>query len=448
MAPAVHDDAHLQAACHVIGHIAEIANANFCVELWNGEIVPLGRDADSRFCITIRDPGVLGCILRRPTLETLLIQYATGGISYRGGDLITFYEKALQLDKPLQRLVSRKLIKQLNKGFILRKGLPLLLATRKEQRVPCYHGYESPTGESQRDDRRCIQFHYDLSNEFYELFLDPEMQYSCAYFTDWNNSLEQAQRDKLDMICRKLRLQPGDRFLDIGCGWGSLLCHAAKKYKVQAHGVTLSENQYLYARNKVKSLGLQDVVTVELRHYRELTGQYDKIASIGMYEHVGIANYPTYFGHILELLRPRGIFLNHGITKPAKRSRREFNKISPGRKIILKYVFPGSDLDHIGHTVEVMEACGFEIHDVESWREHYGLTTRMWCQRLEKNRERAVALVGEERYRMWLAYLAGVSFAFYSGSLGIFQTVATKRGGLNRSDMPPTRADLYLPDKE
>ncbi|BCO10486.1 hypothetical protein GF1_28620 [Desulfolithobacter dissulfuricans] len=332
MAQTVHDDAHLQAASQVIGHIAEITEANFCVELWNGEIIPLGRNADSRFCITIRDPGVLGCILRRPTLETLLIQYATGGISYRGGDLITFYEKALQLDKPLQRLVSRKLIKRLNKGFILRKGLPLLLASRKERRVPCYQGDETPTRKSQRDDRRHIQFHYDLSNEFYELFLDPEMQYSCAYFTDWNNSLEQAQRDKLDMICRKLRLQPGDRFLDIGCGWGSLLCHAAKKYKVQAHGVTLSENQYLYARNKVERLGLQDRVTVELRHYRELEGQYDKIASIGMYEHVGISNYPAYFGHIHNLLRPRASSSTTGSPNRPNRANGSSTKYRPDER--------------------------------------------------------------------------------------------------------------------
>ncbi len=437
------DDRYLDAARQVLEHIAEIADVAFCVELWDGCIVPLGRSADSHFCIRIRDPGVLGCLLRRPTLETLLLEYATGGITYRGGDLITFYEKALKLDHPTEGITSKNLRRRLNRLLILRRGLPLFLANRDRPRLSCYQGDAVGRRPSKRDEKAFVQFHYDLSNEFYRLFLDPEMQYSCAYFTDWDNTLEQAQLDKLEMICRKLRLQPGDRFLDIGCGWGGLLCYAARKFGVRGHGVTLSEKQYEYAREKVKRLGLEDRVKIELRDYRELDGEYDKIASIGMYEHVGIPNYPTYFGKMRDLLRDRGIFLNHGITKPAQRSRREFNRISPGRRIILKYVFPGSDLDSIGHTLEVMEACGFEIHDVESWREHYGLTTRMWCQRLEAEKEKGMALVGEERFRMWLAYLAGVSFAFYDGSLGIFQAVATKRDGRPASRMPPTRADLY-----
>ena len=436
-------DKYLRSARLVLEHIAEIADVAFCVELWDGCIVPLGRSADSHFCICIRDPGVLGCLLRRPTLETLLLLYATGGITYRGGDLISFYEKALKLDHPTEGITSKKLRRRLNRTLILRGGLPLFLAAREKPRICCWQGDEVGRKPARRDEKAFVQFHYDLSNEFYQLFLDPEMQYSCAYFTDWNNTLEQAQQDKMEMICRKLRLQPGDRFLDIGCGWGGLLCHAARKYKVRGHGVTLSEKQYEFAREKVKRLGLEDQVKIELRDYRELDGEYDKIASIGMYEHVGIPNYPAYFGKMRDLLRDRGIFLNHGITKPAQRSRREFNRISPGRRIILKYVFPGSDLDHIGHSVEVMEAHGFEIHDVESWREHYGLTTRMWCQRLEAEKEQGIRLVGEERFRMWLAYLAGVSFAFYDGSLGIFQTVATKRDGRPASGMPPTRADLY-----
>ena len=222
-----------------------------------------------------------------------------------------------------------------------------------------------------------MQFHYDVSNEFYSLFLDPDMQYSCAYFRDWENTLEQAQQDKLDMICRKLRLKAGERMLDIGCGWGALLVHAVQKYGVVGHGVTLSQCQYDFALDKVRRLGLDDRIQLELRDYRELRGTYDKIASIGMYEHVGLANMPLYFRTVRSLLRDRGVFLNHGITRGAKVSNRRFRRIRPERRLILKYIFPGSDLAHVGNTVMNLEAHGFEVHDVEGWREHYARTTRL-----------------------------------------------------------------------
>jgi cyclopropane-fatty-acyl-phospholipid synthase len=194
---------------------------------------------------------------------------------------------------------------------------------------------------------------------------------------------------------------------------------------------------------KIHRLGLDDRITIDLRDYRELTGEYDKISSIGMYEHIGIANYPAYFNKLHGLLRDRGMLLNHGITRRAKHSARQFARVTLGRRFILKYIFPGSELDHIGHTLSQMEACGFEVHDVEGWREHYALTTRLWCRRLEANKDKAVELVGEERYRMWIAYLAGVSYAFQDGSLRIFQTVATKHGRKGPSTMPPTREHLY-----
>jgi cyclopropane-fatty-acyl-phospholipid synthase len=190
-------------------------------------------------------------------------------------------------------------------------------------------------------------------------------------------------------------------------------------------------------------LGLQDRVTVELRDYTTLDGEYDKISSIGMFEHIGIANFPTYFGKVFSLLRDRGIFLNHGIARRAKASKRNFNKITPEKRLILKYIFPGSELDHIGHTLEAMEACNFEIHDVETWREHYAITTKLWCQRLSARREEAIALVGAERYRLWVAYLAAVSFNFTDGPLRIHQVVATRHGSKGVSGLPPTRADLY-----
>ncbi len=428
---------HLRATREIVEHLASQLDAPFSVRLWDGSMVPLGTADDAGYCITIASAGTLGSLLRRPTLENVLRQYAAGNLGFEGGDLIAFAERArakkLKLDA-----------KTLRKGFLLKRALPLLLAREgKAQPSHEFGGDETGHAQAARNETQFIQFHYDVSNAFYQLFLDPEMLYSCAYFTDWNNSLEQAQRDKLDMICRKLRLAPGERFLDIGCGWGGLLCHAAKAYGVQAHGVTLSQTQFDFAQAKLRRLGLEDQVTIELKPYEELDGEFDKISSIGMYEHVGIANYPKYFGKMRKLLVDRGMFLNHGITRRAKATDARFNKIRPEKRLILKYIFPGSELDHIGHSLQVMEAQKFEIHDVECWREHYALTCRLWHQRLYDKREAAIAHVGAEKYRMWIAYLAGVSLAFDDGTLRIYQTVATKHVGKGPSGLPPTRAHLY-----
>ncbi len=433
------DQRQAEAARRLFTHIAAAVDIPFSLQLWDGTMIPLGREAtDSRY-FSVSGPGVLGSLLRRPSLENLFRHYVSGHIEVHGSDLVACLEIARSKKKQANLRLA-----DLRKGFPWAQVLPLLFARDEVFRLGHQvEGAEAGRGGTKRDDKELIQFHYDTSNAFYELFLDREMVYSCGYFTAWSNSLDRAQEDKLDLICRKLRLHPGESLLDIGSGWGALLCHAARHYGVNAHGVTLSQAQFDYATDKIKRLGLKERVTVALADYRNLDGSYDKIASIGMYEHVGLANYEAYFTKIRELLKDDGIFLNHGITRRAKRKIEKFGKISPGKKVILKYIFPGSELDHIGHTLQVMESCGFEVHDVEGLRRHYARTCRLWHDRLAARREAAIALVGPERTRMWIAYLAGVTGAFEQGPLNLFQAVATKRAATGASPLPPTRDDLY-----
>lgn len=431
-------DAQLKSIRDVLQEIARLMDLNVSVRLWNGELVPLGENADGRFVIELSGPGVVGQLLRRPGLETLLRLYAKGHIDLQGGDLIEISE-ALKVDRS-----NRSRLKQLSKTKVLKNLVPFLFSSTNVGELK--HGFDDDMVgrvESKRNNTDYIQFHYDVGNEFYKLFLGTEMQYSCGYFTDWNNSLDHAQHDKLEMICRKLRLQPGERMLDIGCGWGGLICHAARHHGVKAHGITLSQQQYEYTVEKIKYLGLQDSVTVEICDYADHEGEYDKISSIGMSEHIGTENYQRYFMRIKSLLRDQGVVLNHAIARRAKKSKRAANRIRPERKMLLKYIFPGSELIPVGMTTDVLEHCGFEVHDVESWREHYALTTKFWCKGLSANKEEAIRLVGPERYRLWVAYLAGASAGFTAGSIKLYQVVATKRAGKGFSGMPPTRADLY-----
>lgn len=426
----------LKAAKELFTSIGALTNAPFAIRLWDGSRIPLGADGDENFFISIKGPGVIGSLLRKPTYENLLLHYAHGNIGIHGDliDFVTLFRKK----------GSRDGLKKISRFNLLRSALPLLFVPA--DKITMQHEYRGDvTGrqESRRKDRDFIQFHYDIGNDFYALFLGEEMQYSCGYFTRHDNSLAQAQHDKLEMICRKLRLQQGEKLLDIGCGWGGLICYAARRYGVRAHGVTLSQQQFDYAQEKIRKLGLQDQVSVELRDYITLEGNYDKIASIGMFEHIGVANMPKYFGKINSLLRDRGIFLNHGISRNAKPTRRTIRKIRPERRLLLKYIFPGSELDNVGHTIDLLEMHGFEVHDVESWREHYGLTTQHWYRGLLAHREEAIRLVGREKFLLWALYLAGVSIGFTDGSIHICQIVASKHSQKGPSGMPLTREDLY-----
>lgn len=425
----------LAAARALIAEIAGALDIDASVELWDGSLVPLGKSVTSKLTLTIAGPGVVASLLRRPTLDRLIRLYAKGRIGLEGGTLI-------DLGLQLQQTSTRKRLKQLGKLRLARLLLPFLfVAPDRPGRSRDYAGDETGRARAQAENRDFVQFHYDVSNDFYRLFLDSRMQYSCAYFTSWSGTLEQAQEDKLEMICRKLRLKEGDRLLDIGCGWGGLISYAAEKYGVTAHGVTMSEKQLTLARETIARLGLSDKVTVELKDYAALDGQYDKIASIGMYEHIGLANIPLYLTKVRSLLADDGLFLNHAISRRAKRKQRRLGS-RPEQRAIMRYIFPGGELDDIGHTVQEMEIHGLEVHDLENWRSHYALTTRAWCERLLANRVEAEAIVGPELVRIWLAYLAGVSLAFTRGTLRIYQTLVSKQAK-GPSVVPPTRADLY-----
>ena len=425
------------AARRAIEQIGSRLDLDLWIGLWDGSRVPLGQKVTGDLTLSISSPGVISSILRHPTLDRVLRHYVHGQIDLAGGTLI-------DLGNLVAFRRTRSEFKQLNKWHLFTCLLPFLLA--KAERPERGRGYgkgELGGDRAGRDEKSYIQFHYDVGNAFYQLFLDERMIYTCAYFTDRANSLDRAQRDKLEMICRKLRLEPGERFLDIGCGWGGLVCYAAENFGVEAHGVTLSQEQFDYAQGEIARRGLTGQVRVELKDYRELTSQFDKIASIGMYEAIGVAAIPEYLRKIRSLLSPQGLFLNHGITRRAKRKKRRFAN-RPEQRALLRYIFPGGELDDIGNTITLLEQARFEVHDVENWRDHYAQTTRHWCERLTAKRAQAVALVGDQVYRIWVAYLAGSSLAFARGSVRIYQTVAS-RGERGPAPVPATRADLYRP---
>ena len=408
------------------------------MRLWNGITLRLGTacvvESEPRFTLVCRNPGVVrSMVLGRDPLR-LAKAYFRGDIDIEGD-----FFAALGLKDHLRsiRLSSRDRLGALLAAL----RLPALEDARPgpESSLVPLHG-RSVKSHSKTENRAAISFHYDVSNEFYRLWLDEERVYSCAYFTSPDESLDQAQRNKLEHICRKLRLRPGERLLDIGCGWGALACWAARHHGVRAHGITLSRQQLDYAQQRIRAEGLQDQVTVELRDYRDLAGEgvYDKVSSVGMFEHVGLANLPTYLASVRRVPRPGGLFLNHGITHDEE----GWNK-TVATEFINRYVFPDGELDCVSNIQLGMERAGFEIHDVEGLRPHYALTLRHWVQRLEANREAALREVDAPTIRAWQLCMAACALEFEAGGTGIFQILASSR---NRGEwpVPLSRGDLYV----
>ncbi len=287
-------------------------------------------------------------------------------------------------------------------------------------------------------DRSSISYHYDQPVEFFRPWLGESLAYSCAYFRSPGDSLDLAQAQKLAMICRKLRLQPGERFLDIGCGWGSLILHAACTRHANALGITLSKEQAKVAKQRIEQAGLDAACAVELRDYRQcehLHESFDKIASVGMFEHVGLKNLPQYFSIARRLLKPGGVFLNHGIARaPVSAVRKD--------SFIDRYVFPDGKLVTLTQTIQAAESAGLEVRDVENLREHYELTLRCWVEALRQNAGKVRAYVDESTYRIWLLYMAGSAAAFSRGDIAVYQ-VLLSRPDRGKSRLPLVREDWY-----
>ncbi len=410
------------------------------VRLWTGELVSApARDGLPPFEVKVKSPAGLRRMMLKPDFISAAQLYAIGEFDYG--------------DRHPMEFVNRVDHTQVVKGIRWRDNLglagaalPILLHGGKVEDPLAFLGQQGQEPGKNRDDSSLIDFHYNLSNRFYELFLDPEMVYSCAYFERDGMTLEDAQTAKLDLICRKLRLEPGLRLFDTGCGWGSLICHAAKNYGVEAHGVTLAKEQYDYVVAKIERMGLKERVKVELRDYRSVTepDAYDRIAQIEMFEHLGLDNHDQHFKHMHRLLKPRGLYLHQASTRRATPDLSKFRKPTVFQKIANRYIFPGGELDYIGLTVTNLERLGFEVHDVENMREHFQLTCEAWANRLWEHREEAAREVGLPRTRMWLLYLSVTAMAFRRMNLFVFQTLASKRR-LGASGLPLNRRWITNP---
>ncbi len=410
--------------------------ARLNLRLWDGTEIGAGGGANAAsppFSLVFRTPeAVWSAVLGRDPLA-LADAYFRGELDIEGDFFAALSIKdhlyALQMPRgeKLLAAVEALRLRMLNSAA---RGSGGGFAPADAPRIKAH---------SKAENRQAIHFHYDVSNDFYALWLDRAMVYSCAYFETPDVDLDTAQQAKLDHICRKLSLQPAETFLDIGCGWGALVIHAARHYGVRAHGVTLSPQQLKVARERIADAGLADRVSVELRDYRDLPGeaQYDKVASVGMFEHVGLKNLPVYFATVHRLLKPRGLFLNHGITHDTEGWER-----SVSTEFINRYVFPDGQLDTISNVQRVMERSKFEIADVEALRAHYALTLRHWVARLEAGRGQALQYVNEATYRVWRLYMAACALQFESGEIGIYQVLASKRAA-GIPALPLTRRHLY-----
>ena len=376
------------------------------LRLWDGFELDLGPQPE--VTLVVRDPRLLSG-LDRPSLDLLGSAYVEGAMDIHG---------------PIETVIR---LADMLSSALLGEG----------SSVP-----PARPAHDKASDAEDIHYHYDLSNDFYRLWLDRDMVYSCAYFETGTEDLDTAQQAKLRHLCRKLRLQPGDHLLDVGCGWGGLARFAAREFGARVFGITLSREQLALARERVTAEGLQERVQLELLDYRDLPadGRFDKVVSVGMFEHVGHANLPLYFRTLQQAVRPGGLVMNHGITakhtdgRPVGRGGGEF---------IDRYVFPHGELPHLATAVARMSEAGLEVVDVESLRLHYARTLRFWSERLEQRLDEAAQLVSERALRIWRLYLAGCAYGFEREWINLHQILAVRPRADGSHDLPWSRADIY-----
>lgn len=368
----------------------------------------LGEFEAPRVEIRVRDASALPLLID-PGLDTLGQAYVEGLIDVDGSmaDILAVAHRLAETAEPEGGLLGR-----LRRRFT--------------------HTRES--------DSEAIQYHYDVSNEFYAQWLDERMVYSCGYFENGDETLDAAQVKKIDHILTKIQLQPGQRLLDIGCGWGALVLRAAQKFGAQCVGVTLSKNQHALACERVKAAGLEDHIDIRLQDYRDVKdGPFDRITSVGMFEHVGLNNLATYFGHIRSLLKPGGWALNHGITSTDPH---DGETRHGGGTFIDRYVFPQGELPHIGTVLRTMQEGGLEAFDVESLRRHYMRTTQLWSEAFEARTAQIKPLVDERKWRIWRVYLAGCAWAFEHDEVSIYQVIC-RAAGQPAQGLPWSRDWIY-----
>ncbi|WP_211464470.1 class I SAM-dependent methyltransferase [Collimonas silvisoli] len=381
------------------------------LELWNGQRFDFGTYATPE--VTVRVPHVSSLTyLLTPSLANLGEAYVEGKIEVEGK------------------------IKE-----IIAVGNALAANTLKADGK--FSRITRTFRHNKEKDAEAIRYHYDVSNDFYKLWLDQNMVYSCAYFENGDEDLATAQLKKIDHILTKIQVRPGQTLLDIGCGWGALVLRAAQKFGAKCVGITLSENQYALAKERVAQAGLEDQIEIRLQDYRDITGSFDRITSVGMFEHVGLNNLPMYFSRIRSLLADDGIAMNHGITTTDID-----NGESPygGGEFIDKYVFPHGELPHIGLVLKTMQEGGLEVFDVENLRRHYAKTCGIWADNLEARAEEVRKTVDDRRFRIWRIYLAGSSYGFERDWVSLYQVVCRK-AGRSASTLPWSRDYIYQASK-